>query len=174
MTEVAELKTLRRLMPPTAESDTSVDWGRLSESWGKEFPDDYRQFIEVYGAGTIENYLSVLRPESEGEQPAPDDMLMETLNAENAWAREQKSPELAGTNPELIAWGLDASSDILCWDASGDDPTTWPVLVRNRGDDLWSRYDAGWWSSYRDCCERTSPTAPWVTSPSGAGNPRPS
>lgn len=130
-------------MPPTAESDTSVDWERMSESWGKEFPSDFRHFIEVYGAGTIANYLSILKPEPKGIEPGSDDMLMETVNARNAWAREPKSPELMGTDPELIAWGLDSSSDILCWDASGDDPGAWPVLVRSRDDNLWSRYDCG-------------------------------
>jgi hypothetical protein len=143
MTEMAALETLQQLMPPTAASDTSVDWGRMSESWGKEFPSDFRRFVETYGAGAIEDYLSVLKPEPKGVEPGPDDMLMETVNAEKAWAREPKSPDLVDTAPELIAWGLDSSSDILCWDASGDDPEAWPVLVRSRDGNLWSRYDCG-------------------------------
>ncbi|MFJ8977942.1 SMI1/KNR4 family protein [Streptomyces sp. NPDC102282] len=140
---MATLETLRQLMPPTAESDTSVDWARMSESWGKAFPSDFRYFIEAYGAGTIEDCLSVLRPEPRGAESGTDDMLMETVNAESAWTREPKSADLVDASPELIAWGLDSSSDILCWDASGDDPESWPVLVRSRGDNLWSRYDCG-------------------------------
>jgi hypothetical protein len=140
---MAALETLRQLMPPTAESDTSVDWAQMSESWGKEFPSDFRHFIEAYGAGTIEDCLSVLKPEPRGAEPGPDDMLMETANAESAWTREPKSADLVDTAPELIAWGLDSSSDLLCWDASGDNPESWPVLVRSRGDNLWSRYDCG-------------------------------
>jgi signal peptidase I len=31
-----------------------------------------------------------------------------------------------GVDPELSAWGVDASADILCWDASGVDPTPRP------------------------------------------------
>lgn len=130
-------------MPPTAESDTSVDWARMSESWGKEFPSDFRHFIAVYGAGAIENFLEVLKPEPRGAEPGPDAMLMETANAERAWTREPKSVELLDTTPALIAWGVDSSSDLLCWDASDDNPELWPVLVRSRGDDLWSRYDCG-------------------------------
>ncbi|MGW5658907.1 SMI1/KNR4 family protein [Streptomyces sp. NPDC003758] len=146
MTGVTDWETLLRLMPPSAESDASADWGRMRESWGKEFPSDYKQFIEAYGAGSIENYLVVLAPEAKEERLATegDGMVHETANAEAAWARgEERSPELAAATPELIAWGADASSDILCWDASGDDPDTWPVLVRNRDDNLWSRYDCG-------------------------------
>ncbi|MEU6982217.1 hypothetical protein ABZ946_02150 [Streptomyces sp. NPDC046324] len=145
MTQVAEWDELRRLMPPPAESGTSVDWSRMSESWGREFPPDYRQFIEAYGAGTIQGCLVIQLPEYKGAEPASPygGMLLETANAEGAWAREKKSPELAGADPVLITWGVDASSDLLCWDASGDDPGAWPVLVRNRDDDLWRRYDCG-------------------------------
>ncbi|GGN90595.1 hypothetical protein GCM10011579_086620 [Streptomyces albiflavescens] len=39
--------------------------------------------------------------------------------------------------------GVDSSADILCWGASGEDPGIWPVLVYNRDDSLWSRYDCG-------------------------------
>jgi hypothetical protein len=132
-------------MPPTAESDTSADWGMLRESWGKDFPLDYRQFVEEYGAGAVQNYLEVLGPEPkrEVEESSTGGMLHETANAEHAWATVRKSPELADAVPELIAWGADASADILCWDASGDDPDSWPVLVYNRGDSLWRRYDCG-------------------------------
>lgn len=139
------LETLRRLMPPTAESDTSVDWDRMSESWGKEFPADYRGFIQVYGGGAIENYLEVLKPEPKGEPPeqATGGMRHEIANAEYHWTNTRKSPELAEVTPELIAWGADASADTLCWDASGEDPGRWPVLVYKRNDDLWSRYDCG-------------------------------
>lgn len=145
MSEETAWETLLRLVPPTAESDTSVDWDQMRHAWGKEFPPDYRRFIEAYGAGTMEDYLVVLNPEPKGGQPKAElsGMLHETANADSAWAREPKSPELARTEPELIAWGADASSDILCWDATGDDPGAWPVLVRNRDDNLWRRYDCG-------------------------------
>jgi hypothetical protein len=54
-------------------------------------------------------------------------MLHETTNAEYMWATVQKSPELAGTNPELIAWGVDASADILCWDLRVTTPAPGPA-----------------------------------------------
>lgn len=136
-------ETLRRLMPPTAASDTAVDWSWMIDRWGKEFPDDYRQFVDVYGAGSIDNYLSILAPEAAGDEPSDNGMLSETATAQTIWMRGRKSNEIADLNPELIAWGVDASADLLCWDASGDDPGRWPVLVFNRDDALWSRYDCG-------------------------------
>ncbi len=139
------METLRELMPPTAASDTVADWERLSESWGKEFPVDYRQFIDTYGAGAIQEFLEIQKPEPKEDVPesSTGGMLHETANAEYAWAEMRKSPELGRATPELIAWGADASADILCWDASGEDPERWPVLVYNRAEGLWRRYDVG-------------------------------
>lgn len=136
---------LEQLMPPTGESDTRVDWATLSESWGKVFPPDYRRFIEAYGAGAVEDYLAIFEPESKGGRPgsAYGGMLPSTADAQFSWERTEKSPELQGTVPELISWGGDASADILCWDTSSDNPTSWPVLVMNRDDALWRRYGCG-------------------------------
>ncbi len=145
MSAAADFQTLRELMPSTAPSDTTADWEALARSWGKEFPSDYRQFIELYGAGTIQEYLVVVTPEPRGRphRNATGGMRHEAANAVEAWASTAKSPELADVSPELIAWGADASADILCWDASGDAPERWPVLVCNRDDHLWRRYDVG-------------------------------
>ncbi|MFD0075022.1 hypothetical protein ACFVIY_21590 [Streptomyces sp. NPDC127166] len=145
MSQVAEWEVLRRLVPPPDEGGAPVDWDRMGTSWGRGFPADYRQFIQAYGPGSIQAYLVIQQPEYKGAEPASPfgGMLLETVNAEDAWARDKKSPELDGADPVLITWGVTGSSDLLCWDASGDDPDAWPVLVRNRDDDLWRRYDCG-------------------------------
>ncbi|MEU0245245.1 SMI1/KNR4 family protein [Streptomyces sp. NPDC006235] len=136
---------LQRVMPPTAASDTRMDWDRVARSWGKQFPPDYRRFLDVYGAGSVEACLAVLAPYSKGESSAPgsDAMAEETANAKGAWGRIPKAPEAAGLDPALIAWGVSSAADILCWDTSTEDPVTWPLLVYNRDDNLWRRYDCG-------------------------------
>lgn len=138
-------ETLGRLMPPRAAPDTSVDWALMSRSWGTEFPPDYQAFMEVWGPGAIDNFFQVLVPEPKAEELTSPygGMLVETLTADHAWANFPKEPELEGTQPRLIAWGSDAAADILCWDASGDEPASWPVLVYNRGQGAWRRYDCG-------------------------------
>jgi hypothetical protein len=145
MSEPTDLDALRRLMPPPADGGTTVDWAALTESWGKPFPLDYQRFMEVYGAGAVQNYLSIGRPEPKVplEQAPRDGMVIETANAEADWETEEKTPELEGTSPVLITWGVDATADMLCWDASDDDPAKWPVVVYQRNGSLWSRYDCG-------------------------------
>ncbi len=61
-------------------------------------------------------------------------MLVETVNAEDAWQDVYKAPELEGASPLLITWGVAAGADLMCWDASGEEPAEWPVLVFNRGE----------------------------------------
>jgi hypothetical protein len=145
VTETPEWQALQQLMPPALEPDLTVDWDRMRESWGTEFPADYRRFMEVYGPGTVQSYLVVQDPEPRGgpRRSQFGGMQHETANAERSWALASKSPELAGSSPRLIAWGADSSADILCWDASGTDPDAWPVLVLDRDEGLWSRYDCG-------------------------------
>lgn len=140
---VADVETLRRLMPPPAETDTPADWARLEESWGTKFPSDYQQFMALYGAGTVGDYLAILEPQARADGPGSgtDGMVRETATAEFTWAKTRKSPQLAGANPVLLAWAVDSSADILCWDGSGEDPDDWPVLVFNRDDMIWQRYE---------------------------------
>ncbi|MET7328969.1 SMI1/KNR4 family protein [Nonomuraea sp. NPDC005650] len=145
---MAGMEAIKRLMPPPVGGGLSVDWARLAESWGKKgFPSDYVDFIQTYGGGAVHDFLAVISPEPKGGDPVTDGMLNETWNAEALWAEStyawQKSAELANATPELITWGVDATADLLCWDAAGDDPESWPVIVWNRGDDLWRRYDCG-------------------------------
>lgn len=142
---MADVEALRRMMPPPVAPDLAVDWGRLHRSWGRKFPADYRQFVEVYGHGGVDGFLLIVRPEP---RDAPrgvgtGGMAQETATAELLWTKVRKEAGLAGAAPRLVAWGVNSAADTLCWDAAGDDPATWPVLVCSRGDMLWRRYDCG-------------------------------
>jgi hypothetical protein len=139
------LETLRRIMPLTAECDISVDWDFISRSWGTKFPDDYRRFIEIYGAGEIENFLAIFKPEPKGGVPGQESggMVGESATVEAVWAGGVRLPELANSTPRIISWGVDVNVNILCWDASHDHPDKWPILVYGADDNLWSRYDCG-------------------------------
>ncbi|PZG02317.1 hypothetical protein [Micromonospora deserti] len=101
--------------------------------------------MEVYGPGTIQEFLVIQEPEPKdaASGAGTGGMVSETTNAEMAWAEFRKESGLAEVEPLLIAWGVSAGADILCWDASGVDPDAWPVLVWNRDDTVWRRYECG-------------------------------
>ncbi|MFE5734908.1 hypothetical protein ACFQ7A_28860 [Streptomyces sp. NPDC056528] len=142
---MTDVETLRQLMPPRAAPEAPVDWAAVEASWGTEFPSDYRAFMEVWGPGAIDGFFQIQAPEPKAEEPASPygGMLLETLTAEDVWTSSGKEPALEGTRPRLISWGSDAAADIVCWDASDDDPSAWPVLVYNRGKGVWQRHDCG-------------------------------
>ncbi|GLY70023.1 hypothetical protein Atai01_66420 [Amycolatopsis taiwanensis] len=133
------------LMPPPRYGGTPVDWDSIARSWGRPFPLDHRRFIEVYGAGAIEDFLVVVGPQPKVpfEDAGWNGMVHETGTAEGTWEDTRKSPELEGASPYLITWGVSSNADIFCWDATGEDPSSWPVLVFDRGDSMFSRYDCG-------------------------------
>jgi hypothetical protein len=145
MSAATDVDALLRLMPPPQDGGTAVDWEAMARSWDRPFPPDYRRFIESYGAGTIEDFLVILAPQLKVplEEAGLNGMVLEILSAEGTWDIADKSPELEGTSPRLITWGVDSAADLMCWDASGEDPAAWPVLVFNRGDVLFRRYDCG-------------------------------
>lgn len=145
MSTAADLDALQRLMPPPASDAPAVDWDRLADTWGRPFPPDYQRFMAVYGPGTVQDFLSILEPEPKAplSEARMDGMLEETANAEDEWAEVGKAPRLEGADPLLITWGVAASADLLCWDASDPDPAQWPVLVYYRGKLRWDRYDCG-------------------------------
>ena len=116
----------------------------MRQSWGKEFPTDYRQFMEVYGHGAIDGRLIIDRPEpKDAQSDRISGILIETSTAETLWTEVPKEDRLAGVEPLLIAWGVSSDADSLCFDANSDDPDTWPVLVCCRAAGLWYRYDCG-------------------------------
>ncbi|MFI6744257.1 hypothetical protein ACIBI9_66345 [Nonomuraea sp. NPDC050451] len=143
MSTAADVDSLLRMMPPPEDGGTVVDWPRMAESWGRPFPPDYQRFMEVYGAGVVQDFLVILRPEPKAPTTQFDGMLVETANAEDTWQDVYKAPELEGASPLLITWGVAASADLMCWDASSDDPDEWPILVFNRGEIQFDRYNCG-------------------------------
>ena len=145
MSAATDVDILRRLVSPPRDVGTPVDGEHIARSWERPFPPDYQRFIEVYGAGTIEDFLVILAPQSKvpPEDAGWNNMVSETVNTEDTWDIAFKSPVLEGTSPYLITWGVSINADLFCWDATGKDPVGWPVLVFDRGDGGFSRYDCG-------------------------------
>ncbi|CAL9540114.1 hypothetical protein [Streptomyces sp. enrichment culture] len=66
----AWLRKLVALMPPHEGAGARVDREAVERVWGVRFPSDYKDFVAVYGGGTIENYLYVAVPEVSGDARA--------------------------------------------------------------------------------------------------------
>lgn len=141
VTAVVMHEALRRLvevMPPGEGAGDVVDWGEVRRRLGFEFPSDYREFVEVYGAGSINNTFSVVLP-LPGEGDARYAMEEAT---EDGLALIEETVGLDFSLTDRICWAVDFTASHVFWRVQGDDPDRWPVFVLER-DRTETHYDCG-------------------------------
>lgn len=145
MSSAIDVDSLMELISPPQIGGITVDWERIARSWGRPFPADYQRFIEVYGAGAIQDFLVIIPPQL--KEPPEDagwnGMVHETDTAEDTWNATSKPSELEGNSPNLITWGVSVNADLFCWDTTAEDPATWPVLLYDRSVNSFSRHNCG-------------------------------
>jgi hypothetical protein len=57
------IRQLKRILPPPADPlDTAADWARVEATMGIALPDDYKEFVRVYGKGRICDFIRVHVP----------------------------------------------------------------------------------------------------------------
>ncbi|MGW1365038.1 IS3 family transposase [Streptomyces chartreusis] len=70
-------------------------------------------------------------------------MAEETAEARQMWLEKTPAGYGSPATPPVIAWGVNARADLLCWVTDEQDPGRWPVAVWSRGDLAWSVHDCG-------------------------------
>ncbi|WP_377268642.1 hypothetical protein [Peterkaempfera sp. SMS 1(5)a] len=121
------------LVPPHERAGEPSDWDALSEAWGTGFPADYREFLAVYGAGAIDDYLFVATPVDPAEDGGALTVRRRTPAAEPSGRRRAGWPyPLWPERGALLGWGATADAAELYWDTSAADPDAWTVVSRSR------------------------------------------
>ncbi|MGW0949656.1 SMI1/KNR4 family protein [Streptomyces sp. NPDC002623] len=136
---------IRHVLPPSPSGGDLVDWEMVARTTGWQFPPDYKAFVELYGGGEIDEYLSVSTPPVEGSPLG--DLLDRVDPALPSDCREELAPHLpAGVEPRLLPFGDTANSDVVFWLIEGA-PEKWKVVVFRRqspyGEKRWSIFDGG-------------------------------
>ncbi|MFI9162837.1 hypothetical protein [Kitasatospora aureofaciens] len=151
-----EMRELVRLAGWKPSRMFRVPWDKAVKVAGIEFPADYREFIEIFGAGEIRGDLGILDPlPRPGGVAGADGMArmvrrtVEDIGPQFRAMREDSFdlcpyriyPEDGG----LLVWAGNYNGDFCFWLTDGGDPNRWPVVVWRRGSfpDAWSRYDMG-------------------------------
>jgi hypothetical protein len=121
---------LVELMPPRPGSGDLVDWDDVAERSGLRFPADYRDFVAVYGGGTLNGALYVATPcDEEPGACGPLPLTSMTNEGVGILALEPgEDADLAGR----ISWATDCSANHAFWDTTDPDPDKWPVLEFTR------------------------------------------
>ncbi|GAA3011901.1 hypothetical protein JCM13580A_63060 [Streptomyces drozdowiczii] len=136
---------LRELLPPPSSGGDAVDWEQIERTTGLAFPADYRELVELYGGGEIDEYLSVSTPPVPGSPYG--DLLVRAEPALSDRDREELGALLPeGALPPLLPFADSASSDVAFWLREGA-PDGWRAAVFRRqtphGTSRWTVFDGG-------------------------------
>ncbi|GHA77373.1 SMI1/KNR4 family protein [Streptomyces termitum] len=135
---------LRELLPPPVSGGDSIDWQEIERARRLAFPADYREFVESYGGGEIDEYLSIGTPPVTGS--GYGDLLDRADPALSDRDREDLSALLPEGVPPLLPFADSASGDVAFWLCEGA-PDGWRVAVFRRqasyGMNRWTVFDGG-------------------------------
>jgi hypothetical protein len=122
---------LVELMPPPAGRVVAIDWDAVTARWGTRMPADYREFMDIYGAGTINGSFCIVWPLL---PPRPGDHMDDLAgNTEVGRSLQDDGQEEQDRVEGWIAWAYDRSANRLYWDTSPQDPDQWTVVRLDRG-----------------------------------------
>jgi hypothetical protein len=135
---VSKLNSLREVMSAEQAEGDLYDWPAVEAELGTRLPSDYKEFMSVYGTGSVGTEgLSVLHPKApEGYPYREGGIADESVNLRDMWtSRWDKDVVIPGlTAPEqLLAWGVGHSDpDLYGWVMTSTEPDAWPVVVWRR------------------------------------------
>ncbi|GGJ71623.1 hypothetical protein [Streptomyces brasiliensis] len=136
------LARLTSLVAPPAAGGNVLDWDSLTERYPRGFPDDYKEFMRVYGQGLFDDFLGVVPPVNEVYPNDPGANVEGVTGDAELTAEEEDydAPEL------LIGWGYTVEADLLCWRADSPDPNKWGTVIWRRHwavPECWSHFNCG-------------------------------
>lgn len=147
------VRQLTAVLPPPAEAAPAPPWERAGEA-GLRFPTDYREFVDLYGGGTLSGELNVIAPTLRPFQPgyprgfpgfarlAADDVGATFTDLRESDPDANPYP-LYPSPGGLLVWATTYNADHCFWDTRDDDPDRWPVVVwlRHVGPPQWREFD---------------------------------
>ena len=128
------LERLRQLLPPPAdpvEPGRPDGWAAAERNLGTALPGDFKAFTELYGSGTVDDFLYLFNPFASGQDGnllAEKDRVLAAYGQTRARFPDRLPlppfPEPGGVLP----LGRTDNGDELYWVTAGD-PDGWPVAL---------------------------------------------
>ncbi|MET9657391.1 hypothetical protein [Streptomyces sp. NPDC006510] len=103
----------------------SVDWPTIEADVGTRLPSDYKEIVDLFGAGSFDEYFELAVPGGPGA-------------GRNPW--KGYGPDLATGG--LLPWGWSEYELGLMWSTGATDPDEWTVVTQSEGDDE-QQFDCG-------------------------------
>jgi hypothetical protein len=121
------------IQPPETpvENGETEEWGRVEKAIGTRLPNDYKNYINVFGTGCLANFLWVFNPFTRNTNLNLLNQVTVQLNAITTLEEEfgEKSPyQVYPTPGGLLPWGITDNGDVLFW-LTNDEPDYWNVVI---------------------------------------------
>lgn len=137
---------LTRVMTPPRQGGEEVDWVHIEREFHIPFPRDFRDFVRIFGAGSLDDYLAILAPVPGNnyiDLIQSSRNFLETLNGVREALPAEMIYPLESRVGGLVKWAGNEDGDLCFWIASGVDPNAWKVAVYSRTFNDWTEYDCG-------------------------------
>lgn len=98
-------------------------WEEVEKNIGIIFPEDYKEFIDCYGEGSINEFLWILSPFSENQNLNSVHKFKEMEESYNSMKEEFPEDfkfEFYGRQNGLFPWGITDNGDELFWNYNDD------------------------------------------------------
>jgi hypothetical protein len=121
---------VRELPPPINPSDAQGDWESIENRLGLTFPEDYKEFVSVYGSGVICGFLTIYSPFSSDRNHGFEQQSPLALGNLRRY-REEGFDVPYPIHPEesgLLPFGTTENFNYLAWSRVGS-PAKWPIVV---------------------------------------------
>jgi hypothetical protein len=139
------IESLQKILPPPVEPYEAFDgpWEAVEAELGTRLPQDYKDFVRIYGSGYFMEFLGIDVPRSSN----PNVRLelnarlvgdsFRTLYDDDEYAPHWFWPERKG----LLPFGGTDNGDYLFWHMVGE-PDDWKVVIWDRGGDYMDEFQS--------------------------------
>ena len=124
-------EVLRFVSIPTTTIDvpSSVDWASLESEFGVTLPEDFKELVSSYGAGSFDDFLVMKSPTANDDGYSLRLLITDSLEVlrtfrESNEHEERIFPESGG----LFPWAATLNGDILYWRSNGNSEE-WTVVL---------------------------------------------
>jgi hypothetical protein len=135
------------ISPPVVpnEAPQCEEWGEIERKLGIALPTDYKYFLERYGSGRIDEFISIFNPNASNKFLNFNHQIEEQLNV----IRELKAEgsevvpfEIFPAEGGLLPFGKTDNGDVLFWVTVGQ-ADTWSVAVNASRSPEWQVFSCG-------------------------------
>jgi hypothetical protein len=105
------------VMPPPSAGGDAVDWSDVRQGSGIEFPEDYKDFVSLYGDGVLNFAVYLETPPVPG---SPSGFLLDSRPGHLPEREVERYPFLRGQ--DVFPFAKSAHGDAVCWICNFQDP----------------------------------------------------